>query len=50
MIVDGELKELNRYSEVEAIYVNGYQEMEAFIDGFPSSLLKLCQEKKVKKE
>ena len=48
MIVDGELKELNRYSEVEAIFVNDHQEMEAFIDGFPSSLLKLCQEKKVK--
>jgi lysine 6-dehydrogenase len=48
MIVDGELKELDRYSEVEAIFVNDHQEMEAFIDGFPSSLLKLCQEKKVK--
>jgi lysine 6-dehydrogenase len=48
MIVDGELKEMDRYSEVEAIFVNDHQEMEAFIDGFPSSLLKLCQEKKVK--
>jgi lysine 6-dehydrogenase len=48
MIVDGELKELDRYSEVESIFVNDHQEMEAFIDGFPSSLLKLCQEKKVK--
>jgi lysine 6-dehydrogenase len=48
MIVDGELKEVDRYSEVEAIFVNNHQEMEAFIDGFPSSLLKLCQEKKVK--
>ena len=48
MIVDGEMKELDRYSEVEAIFINDHQEMEAFIDGFPSSLLKLCQEKKVK--
>ena len=48
MIVDGELKELDRYTEVESIFVNGYQEMESFIDGFPSSLLKICQEKKVK--
>jgi lysine 6-dehydrogenase len=48
MIVDGELKELERYTEVESIFVNNYQEMESFIDGFPSSLLKLCQEKKVK--
>ncbi len=48
MIVDGKLKEVDRYTEVEGIFVNDYQEMEAFIDGFPSSLLKLCQEKKVK--
>jgi len=48
MIVDGELKELDRYTEVESIYLNKYPEMESFVDGFPSSLLKLCQEKKVK--
>ncbi len=48
MIVDGELKEIDRYTEVESIYINKYQEMESFVDGFPSSLLKLCQEKKVK--
>ncbi len=48
MIVDGELKEIDRYSEVEGIFVDKYPEMEAFVDGFPSSLLKLCQEKKVK--
>jgi lysine 6-dehydrogenase len=48
MIVDGKLKEMDRYSEVEGIFVNQYPEMEAFIDGFPSSLLKLCQEKNVK--
>lgn len=48
MIVDGKLQEVDRYSEVESIFVDGYPEMEAFIDGFPSSLLKVCQEKKVK--
>jgi len=48
MIVDGKLQEVDRYSEVEGIFVNDHPEMEAFIDGFPSSLLKLCQEKKVK--
>ena len=47
MIVDGKLKEIDRYSEIESIFVNQYAEMEAFIDGFPSSLLKLCQEKRV---
>ncbi|MFA5869655.1 MAG: saccharopine dehydrogenase C-terminal domain-containing protein [Candidatus Bathyarchaeia archaeon] len=47
MIVDGKLKEVDRYSEVESIFVDGYKDMEAFVDGFPSSLLKLCQEKKV---
>ncbi len=48
MIVDGKVQEMDRYSEVEGIFVNQYPEMEAFIDGFPSSLLNLCQEKKVK--
>ena len=35
----------NRYSEVEPIYVDGLQQMEAFTDGYSSSLLKLCVEK-----
>ena len=48
MIVDGKLTELDRYTDVEAIFVDGYKDMEAFIDGYPSSLLKLCQEKGVK--
>lgn len=48
MIVDGNLQEMDRYSEIEGIFVDDHPEMEAFIDGFPSSLLKLCQEKKVK--
>ncbi len=47
MIVDGQLKDVDRYSEVESIFVDGYKDMEAFVDGFPSSLLKLCQEKGV---
>jgi lysine 6-dehydrogenase len=48
MIVDGKIQEVDRYGEVEGIFVNDYPEMEAFLDGFPSSLLKVCQEKKVK--
>ncbi len=48
MIVDGKLTELDRYTDVESIFVDGYKDMEAFIDGYPSSLLKLCQEKGVK--
>ena len=48
MIVNGKLTELDRYTEVESIFVDGYKNMEAFLDGFPSSLLKLCQERNVK--
>lgn len=47
MIVDGEQVEMERYSEVESIFVEGLETMEAFIDGYPSSLLKLCMEKGV---
>ncbi len=47
MIVDGEQVEMERYSEVESIFVEGLEPMEAFIDGYPSSLLKLCMEKGV---
>ena len=47
MIVDGEQLEMERYSEVESIFVEGLEPMEAFIDGYPSSLLKLCVEKGV---
>jgi lysine 6-dehydrogenase len=47
MIVDGEQLEMDRYSEVESIFVEGLEPMEAFVDGFPSSLLKLCMEKGV---
>jgi len=48
MIVDGEMVELDRYSEVESIFVEGLEPMEAFLDGFPSSLLKLSLEKGVR--
>ena len=47
MIVDGERLEMDRYSEVESIFVEGLEPMEAFVDGYPSSLLKLCMEKGV---
>jgi lysine 6-dehydrogenase len=48
MIVDGKMVELDRYSEVESIFVEGLEPMEAFLDGFPSSLLKLSLEKGVR--
>lgn len=48
MIEDGKLVQLDRYGEVEPIYVEGLDHMEAFIDGYPSSLLKLCLEKGVR--
>ena len=47
-IINGELRDVDRYSEVESIFVEDLQQMEAFIDGYPSSLLKLCMEKGVK--
>lgn len=47
MIEDGKQVQLDRYSEVESIFVDGLQPMEAFTDGYPSSLLKLCIEKGV---
>ena len=47
-IVDGKLVEVDRYSEVESIFVEDLEQMEAFIDGYPSSLLKLCMEKGVR--
>ncbi len=47
MIVDGEELEMERYSEVESIFVEGLEPMEAFVDGYPSSLLKLCLEERI---
>lgn len=49
MIENGAQVEMDRYCEVESIFVDGLQPMEAFTDGYPSSLLKLCIEKGVKK-
>lgn len=48
MIEEGKQVQMDRYSEVESIFVDGLQPMEAFTDGYPSSLLKLCVEKGVK--
>ena len=48
MIVDGGMVELDRYGEVEPIFVEGLEPMEAFLDGYPSSLLRLCLERGVK--
>ena len=48
MIEDGKQVDIERYSEVEPIEVDGLDPMEAFTDGYPSSLLKLCVEKGVK--
>lgn len=47
MIENGKQVQMDRYSEVEEILVNGLKPMEAFTDGYPSSLLKLCIEKGV---
>ena len=48
MIVDGKMVEVDRYSEVESLYVEGLEPMEAFVDGFASSLLKLSLERGAK--
>jgi len=48
MIEDGKQVMVDRYDDVESIFVEGLKDMEAFYDGYPSSLLKLCLEKGVK--
>jgi lysine 6-dehydrogenase len=48
MILDGKQVEVDRYNDLEPIYIEGLTEMEAFYDGYPSSLLKLCEEKGVR--
>jgi lysine 6-dehydrogenase len=48
MILDGARVEVDRYGDLEPVYIEGLRDMEAFYDGFPSSLLKLCEEKGVK--
>jgi lysine 6-dehydrogenase len=47
MIENGKQVDIERYSEVEPILIDGLDPMEAFTDGYPSSLLKLCIEKGV---
>lgn len=42
VILDGNLVEVDRYDGVEPIHIEGFEDMEAFYDGYPSSLLKLC--------
>ena len=48
MILDGRHVEVNRYDDVEPIYIEDLDDMEAFYDGYPSSLLKLCAERGVR--
>jgi lysine 6-dehydrogenase len=48
VISDGKVVDVERYDDLEPIYRDGYEDMEAFYDGFPSSLLKLCVERGVK--
>lgn len=48
VILKGKLVNVNRYTEVEPVHIEGFKDMEAFYDGYPSSLLSLCIEKGVK--
>ena len=48
MIADGKQVMVDRYDDVESIFVEGLKDMETFYDGYPSSLLRLCLEKGVK--
>jgi len=48
MIENGKQVMVDRYDDVESIFVERLRDMEAFYDGFPSSLLKLCLEKGVR--
>jgi lysine 6-dehydrogenase len=48
MIVDGREVLLDRYTQLEQLNIEGLEPMEAFLDGYPSSLLKLCLEEGVK--
>jgi lysine 6-dehydrogenase len=47
-ILGGKQVEVDRYDDVEPIYIEGVEEMEAFYDGYQSSLLKLCAERGVR--
>lgn len=48
VILNGRKVEVNRYDDVESVHIEGFEEMEAFYDGYPSSLLNFCIEKGVK--
>ncbi|UCH56593.1 MAG: saccharopine dehydrogenase NADP-binding domain-containing protein [Candidatus Bathyarchaeota archaeon] len=48
VILDGERVQVDRYDDLEPVFIEGLKDMEAFYDGFPSSLLKLCEEREVK--
>jgi len=48
LILEGERVLVDRYDDLEPVYIEGLKDMEAFYDGFPSSLLMLCEEKGVK--
>jgi lysine 6-dehydrogenase len=48
MILEGKRVQADRYDDLEPVYIEGLKDMEAFYDGFPSSLLKLCEEREVK--
>jgi len=48
VILEGERVQVDRYDDLEPVYIEGLKDMEAFYDGFPSSLLKLCEERGVK--
>lgn len=48
MIIDGKKVEVDRYDEVEPLRIEGLKDMEAFYDGYASSLLTLCMEKGVR--
>lgn len=48
MILKGKQVEVDRYDDLEPVYIEDLEDMEAFYDGYPSSLLKLCIEKGVK--
>ncbi len=47
MILEDKRVEVDRYDDLEPIYIEGLKEMEAFYDGHPSSLLKLCEKRGV---
>ncbi|MGD2249252.1 MAG: saccharopine dehydrogenase C-terminal domain-containing protein [Candidatus Methanofastidiosia archaeon] len=48
MIIEGKKVEVNRYDDVEPVNMKGFADMEAFYDGYSSSLLRLCIKKGVK--